>query len=75
MRSNLSDSQRDNRSTSAGNGIILSFDLGGSHVAALAARLNYPFNGGITSLALDEAGSATYLFDRFEEAGRLALSE
>lgn len=74
MRRNLSDSELDNRATSTGNGIILSFDLGGSHVAAMAAKLSDPFNGAITSLTLDEGGSATYLFDRFEEVGRLALS-
>jgi hypothetical protein len=63
MRSNLPESKPDNRATSTGNELILSFDLGGSHVAAMAARLNDPFNGAITSLAPDEAGSATYLFD------------
>ena len=40
----------------------------------MAARLNDPFNGAITSVALDEGGSATYLFDRFDEAVCLALS-
>lgn len=74
MRRNLSDSEVDIPATSADPGIILSFDLGGSHVAAMAARLNDPFSGTITSLALDEGGSATYLFDRFDEAGRLAIS-
>jgi glucokinase len=74
MRLNLSDSKLDSRATSTGNRIVLSFDLGGSHVAAMAAKLSDPFNGAITSLALDEGGSATYLFDRFEEVGRLAFS-
>jgi glucokinase len=74
MRRNLSDSQRDNQAISTDHGIILSFDLGGSHVAPMAARLNDPFNGAVMSLALDEAGSATCLFDRFDEVGQLALS-
>jgi glucokinase len=74
MRRNLSDSQRDSRSISTDQRITLSFDLSGSHVAAMATTLNNPFNGAITSLALDESGSATYLFDRCDEAGRLAIS-
>jgi glucokinase len=74
MGRNIADSEVENPVTSMDNGIILSFDLGGSHVAAMVTRLNDPFGGVITSLALDQGGSATYLFDRFEEVGRAALS-
>jgi glucokinase len=74
MGRNLADSEVENPVTSMDNGIILSFDLGGSHVAAMAARRSDPFNGAITSVGLDDGGSATYLFDRFEEVGRSALS-
>lgn len=74
MRRNLSDAYRDNRPTSADGGIILSFDLGGSHVAAMAASLSDGSEGVPTSLGLDESGSAKYLFDRFEEAGHSAIS-
>lgn len=73
MRPNLSDSPRDDRTISTGDRVILSFDLGGSHVAAMAVSVCDPFNGAMTSLALDEGGSVTYLFDRFEEVGRSAL--
>lgn len=74
MRRNLSASEVDSPASSTDNRIILSFDLGGSHVAAMAARLNDPFSCAMRSLALDEGGSATYLFDRFDEVGRLAIS-
>jgi glucokinase len=74
MRRNLSHCNFSDRVTSRDNGIILSFDLGGSHVAAMAVSLSDPFNGAIKSLPLDEGGSATYLFDRFEEVGRSVLS-
>jgi predicted NBD/HSP70 family sugar kinase len=74
MRRNPSVSTVNNPASSTHNGIILSFDLGGSHVAAMAARVRDPFNGAMTSVALDESGSATYLFDRFDEVGRLAIS-
>ena len=74
MRRNLSVSEVNSPASSTDNGIILSFDLGGSHVAAMAARLNDSFSGVMRSLALDEGGSATYLFDRFDEVGRLAIS-
>jgi glucokinase len=73
MRRNLSD-PRLLMATPTDNGIILSFDLGGSHVAAMAARLSDPFNGTIRSVNLDECGSARYLFDRLEEVGRMTLS-
>jgi glucokinase len=74
MHRNLSVSEVNSPARSIDNGIILSFDLGGSHVAAMAARLNDPFSGAMRSLALDEGGSATYLFDRLDEVGRLAIS-
>jgi glucokinase len=74
MRRNLSVSEVNSPASSTENGIILSFDLGGSHVAAMAARLNDPFSGAMRSLALDEGGSATYLFDRLDDVGRLAIS-
>ncbi|WP_187142972.1 ROK family protein [Terriglobus albidus] len=48
--------------------------MGGSHVAAMAAPLNSPFAGTSASAALDEGGSASYLFDRIEGAARVALS-
>ncbi|QNI38179.1 ROK family protein [Edaphobacter albus] len=54
--------------------VLLSFDMGGSHVAAMAVDISNPLSRSSASLALDEGGSATYLLDRAAEAGRMALS-
>ncbi len=74
MLRNMSHSNIGHRAASRSNGIILSFDLGGSHVAAMAARVSSPFDGKGASLALNEGGSATYLLDRVDEVGRMALA-
>jgi glucokinase len=74
MRGNLPDSNFSHRMTSSYNRTILSFDIGGSHIAATAVKVIDPFNGTKISLDLDECGSATYLFHRLEEVGRLSLS-
>ena len=74
MLHNISQSNPGQRAASTSSGVVLSFDLGGSHVAAMAARVSSPFNGTRASLALNEGGSATYLFDRVEEVGRMALA-
>jgi glucokinase len=74
MLHNISDSYLGHRATATSSAVVLSFDMGGSHVAAMAARVSSPFNGTRASLALNEGGSATYLFDRVDEVGRMALS-
>jgi glucokinase len=74
MLHNISQSNPGQRAASTSSGVVLSFDLGGSHVAAMAARVSSPFNGTRASLALNEGGSATYLFDRVDEVGRMALA-
>src|SRR5271170_2166435 len=40
----------------------------------MAARVSSPLNGARASLALNEGGSATYLFDRVAEVGCMALA-
>src|ERR1700746_3342915 len=74
MLHNISQSNPGQRAASTSSGVVLSFDLGGSHVAAMAARVSSPLNGTEASLALDEGGSATHLFDRVDEVGRMTLS-
>jgi glucokinase len=74
MLHNISQSNSGQGPASTSSGVVLSFDLGGSHVAAMAARVSSPFNGARASLALNEGGSATYLFDRVHEVGRMALA-
>ena len=74
MLHHISDSLLGDQATSTSREVILSFDMGGSHVAAMAARVSSPFNRTRASLPLDEGGSATYLFDRVDEVGRMALS-
>lgn len=74
MLHNISDSLLGDHATSTSREVVLSFDMGGSHVAAMAARVSSPFNGTRASLPLNEGGSATYLFDRVDEVGRMALS-
>lgn len=65
------DSRVDAPTTSTKNGIILSFDMGGSHVAAMATAVSSPFRGTIASLALDEGDTANHLFDRMAEVARI----
>src|SRR5258707_15613033 len=74
MLDNISQSNPGQRAASTSSGVVLSFDLGGSHVAAMAARVSSPFKGTRASLALNEGGSATYLFDRVDEVGRIPLA-
>ena len=74
MLHNISDSLLGDHAPSTSREVILSFDMGGSHVAAMAARVSSPFNGTRASLPLNDGGSATYLFDRVDEVGRMALS-
>ena len=75
MLHNMSHSNLRHSATSKKYGIVLGFDLGGSHVAAMAAKVSNLFDGKGASLALDEGGSATYLLDRVDEVGRMALAE
>src|SRR5271170_1550916 len=74
MLHNISQSNSGQGAASTSSGVVLSFDLGGSHVAAMAARISSPFDGTRASLALNESGSATYLFDCVDEVGRMALA-
>jgi len=74
MLHNMSHFNLGHRAASRNSGAVLSFDIGGGHVAAMAARVSSPFNGTRASLDLKESGSATYLFDRVYEVGRMALA-
>ena len=58
MRHDISRSDLHQKAASRKAGIILSFDLGGSHVAAMAASVSNPLDGREASLVLHEGGSA-----------------
>lgn len=71
MLRNRLDYSRHNRTDSR---IILGFDIGGSHVSAMAATVARPFNGAQVSFNLNDKGSATYLFNQIEQVGHRVLS-
>lgn len=71
---NTSRSDPSNQAAEKDRGVVLAFDMGGSHVAAMARQIGNVFTGNRVSLPLDETGSEDYLFDRIEEVSRMAFA-